>query len=136
MIIPLFSSTAEIWIIHKTFSFEASHILPHYDGKCSRLHGHSWRGTVYLKAEKLKTEGPHRSMVADFESLATNFINPLVEEYLDHYHLNDTLKIPNPSCEEVAKWMYQMLRKGGIGEMLHAIEIGETCTSGAVYVGQ
>ncbi|NES98612.1 MAG: 6-carboxytetrahydropterin synthase QueD, partial [Desertifilum sp. SIO1I2] len=36
------------WIIYKEFRFEAAHHLPHHDGKCRRLHGHSWVGRVQV----------------------------------------------------------------------------------------
>ncbi|GCA81549.1 6-carboxy-5,6,7,8-tetrahydropterin synthase [Microcystis aeruginosa NIES-2521] len=41
------------WIIYKEFRFEAAHHLPHYEGKCRRLHGHSWLGRVYVKSNHL-----------------------------------------------------------------------------------
>ncbi len=35
--------------IYKEVYFEASHRLLHYEGKCSRLHGHQWRVEVWIE---------------------------------------------------------------------------------------
>lgn len=35
--------------IIKKFSFDAAHYLPSYEGKCERLHGHTYRLTVMLE---------------------------------------------------------------------------------------
>lgn len=47
-----------VWTLRKDFTFEAAHLLPHHDGKCARLHGHSWRMTVEIQSDRLETEGP------------------------------------------------------------------------------
>jgi 6-pyruvoyltetrahydropterin/6-carboxytetrahydropterin synthase len=54
------------WIIYKEFRFEAAHRLPHYEGKCRRLHGHSWLGRVYVKSHYLQSQGSQQGMVMDF----------------------------------------------------------------------
>ena len=38
-------------------SFDASHFLTDYHGKCENLHGHRWRVVAYLEVEHLQTEG-------------------------------------------------------------------------------
>lgn len=35
--------------IYKETYFEASHRLMHYEGKCSRLHGHQWRVEFWIE---------------------------------------------------------------------------------------
>jgi 6-pyruvoyltetrahydropterin/6-carboxytetrahydropterin synthase len=37
--------------IYKEVSFDASHRLLHYDGKCARLHGHRWKVEVWMSGE-------------------------------------------------------------------------------------
>ncbi len=32
-------------------------MLPHHQGKCSRLHGHSWVERVYVSSDRLETTG-------------------------------------------------------------------------------
>jgi len=53
------------WTIYKEFCFEAAHILPKHNGKCSRLHGHSWLARVYVKGTKL-SQGSQEGMLIDF----------------------------------------------------------------------
>ncbi len=72
------------WVIGKEFRFEAAHKLPNHDGKCARLHGHSWRGVVYVASEVLVKSGPKQGMVLDYSEIK-GYVKPLLEEYLDHY---------------------------------------------------
>lgn len=37
--------------IYKETHFDAAHRLMHYDGKCSRLHGHRWSIEVWMTGE-------------------------------------------------------------------------------------
>ncbi len=120
-----------MWLIYKEFRFEAAHILPHHDGKCRRLHGHSWLGRVYVQGDRLQTSGPQQGMVMDFGQITT-ILEPLVENYLDHYYLNESTGLENPTSEAIAAWVYEKLSQAGL-EGLHSVEIQETCTSAARY---
>lgn len=122
--------------LEKRFRFEAAHYLPHHDGKCARLHGHSWVGTLIVEGEGLQDSGvdeknPKAGMVMDFGDLSA-VINPLVEEYLDHQYLNLSIQeLVSPTSEELARWVYNQL-KGSL-PLLAAVRIEETCTSAAEY---
>ena len=59
------------------FSFEAAHRLPEHTGKCHFLHGHSYRGEVYVTGPVLGN-----GMVMDFSDLK-RVINKVVST-LDH----------------------------------------------------
>jgi 6-pyruvoyltetrahydropterin/6-carboxytetrahydropterin synthase len=48
-----FAIASHPWLIYKEVRFEAAHRLPYHDGKCQRLHGHSWIGRVYVTADPL-----------------------------------------------------------------------------------
>lgn len=117
------------WTLEKDFTFEASHRLPGHDGKCVRLHGHSWKGTVIVRGGTLHEEGPKKGMLVDYGDIKAA-INPIVEGYLDHWHLNDTVSV-NPTSENIARWVYKQL----VGRLpgLAAVRIEETCTSRATY---
>ncbi len=39
------------FLLKKTFPFEAAHQLKYHDGKCARLHGHSFKLTVVVAGE-------------------------------------------------------------------------------------
>ena len=116
--------------LEKSFTFEASHQLPNHDGVCARLHGHSWKGKLILEGCELHTSGPKAGMLVDYGDLS-KAMEPLLERHLDHRHLNDILT--NPTSENVAEWIFHML-KARIQE-LAAVRIEETCTSAAEYWG-
>lgn len=118
--------------VTKQFRFEASHQLPNHDGKCRRLHGHSWVGKVILESPELIQTGPKAGMVQDFGDIS-KALKPLLEDFLDHHHLNETLGLVNPTSEEVARWAYNRLKPEL--PLLIAVQIDETCTSSAVYYG-
>lgn len=128
--------------LRKTFTFEASHVLPHHDGKCARLHGHSWKATVVIRGRQLFSgvgDNPdaraQTGMVCDF-SRVSSAVKPIVEGYLDHYHLNDSLELESPTSEAVAKWLYRKLlaeMRLPVGVYLSEVQVDETCTSSCRY---
>ncbi|BAU64154.1 queuosine biosynthesis protein QueD [Stanieria sp. NIES-3757] len=121
----------EEWLIYKEFYFEAAHQLPHHDGKCRRLHGHSWVGRVYVKGDRLITNGSKQGMVIDYGDIK-KYLQPLLDNFLDHYYLNETLSLESPTSEMVARWIFEKLETAGLPG-LYAVEIRETCTSGCTY---
>ncbi len=122
----------EEWLIYKEFRFEAAHILPHHDGKCRRLHGHSWIGRVYVKGDRLIENGPKQGMIMDYGDIK-QYLQPLLDNFLDHYYLNETTGLENPTSEAIAKWIFEKLEKAGLPG-LESVEIQETCTSGCLYL--
>ncbi|NEO14922.1 MULTISPECIES: 6-carboxytetrahydropterin synthase QueD [unclassified Moorena] len=122
----------EEWLNYKEFRFEAAHRLPHHDGKCSRLHGHSWVGRVYVKGNQLIEEGSKQGMIMDYGDIKT-YLKPLLDNFLDHYYLNETTGLENPTSEAIAKWVFERLEEAGLPG-LYAVEIQETCTSGTRYM--
>lgn len=119
------------WILSKDFTFEASHQLPYHDGKCSRLHGHSWKGTVTLIDHSLHQEGAKTGMVEDYGDMG-RAVNSMVTEYLDHYHLNKSLHLDSPTSEEIARWVFNYL-KPSYPDRLLSVTIQETCTARCTY---
>lgn len=119
-----------MFTITKEFRFEAAHKLNNHDGKCARLHGHSWKMRVILEGASVEKEGPKKGMLMDFSEVS-KIVNPLLEEKLDHYYLNDTLKLENPTSEAIAQWLYNQL----VPKLtkLVAIEVDETCTCSCRY---
>ena len=122
-----------MYTLKKTFRFEASHQLLRHEGKCGRLHGHSWKMTVEISAPDLQEEGPRTNMVIDFFDISKT-VKPLVKEYLDHYHLNDTLKTDSPTSEFIARWVYDKLKPSL--PLLKVVTVHETCTSECRYEGE
>jgi len=104
-------------LVTKEFVFDAAHYLPHYHGKCERLHGHTWKMHVTVKG-KLGPEG----MAFDFVQLKDIVMQRVIRR-LDHQCVNDL--VPNPSAEHVALWAWHQLRD----LPLHEIVVWETSTS-------
>lgn len=116
----------------KTFRFEAAHHLPQHDGKCRRVHGHSWVGKIVVESPgcNLRCDGPKAGMVIDYGDISA-VIKPVVEQYLDHWNLNETTGLANPTSEELARWIYDKVKPAL--SMLAAVIIEETCTSSCEY---
>jgi 6-pyruvoyltetrahydropterin/6-carboxytetrahydropterin synthase len=110
----------------KQFRFEAAHILPHHPGKCSRLHGHSYRLEVFVEGP-LQSEGPAAGMVVDFDEIAA-VVRAHVIDTLDHRSLNDFLD--NPTSELLVQWIWDRLAPHLAG--LTRLVLWETPTACAV----
>lgn len=121
-----------MWTLKKEFRFEAAHRLPNHDGKCARLHGHSWRGLVVVEGHTVHTTGPKAGMLVDFTSISAP-VKEMVDKYLDHYFLNETLGLDNPTSEKVAEWVFKYLKFNAAHLPIAAIVIEETCTSSCEY---
>jgi 6-pyruvoyltetrahydropterin/6-carboxytetrahydropterin synthase len=112
--------------ICKQFKFEAAHVLPHHPGKCSRLHGHSYRLEVFVDGP-LHQNGPAAGMVVDFDEIAT-VVRSNVIDVLDHQSLNDFLA--NPTSELIIEWIWQRLAPQLTG--LAKLVLWETATACAI----
>jgi 6-pyruvoyltetrahydropterin/6-carboxytetrahydropterin synthase len=111
--------------------FSSAHQLRGYRGKCENLHGHNWKVQVYVLAEKLND----LDIAIDFHDLKR-----LTEEVLaplDHGFLNDIFPFTekNPSSENIAKWIYDSLKKKITDEnvQLSAITVWESENASATY---
>jgi len=87
--------------VERRYGFEAAHVLPWHNGKCSRPHGHSYRLQV-------RVEGPvdGRGVVMEFDEMDA-VVNAQVLQLLDHTNLNDT--VSNPTAENLALWIAEHL---------------------------
>lgn len=112
--------------ISKQFAFSASHILEGLpeDHPCSRLHGHNYIVTVYLKADTLNEVG----FVKDYRELS--LIKKYIDDNLDHRHLNDVFTV-NPTAENMARELYTIFVKEI--PQIYAVEVSETPKTSAIY---
>lgn len=70
--------------ITREFSFEGAHALRGYDGKCSHIHGHSYRMAVTVIGEPVAEENsPKKGMVIDFTDLK-RIVNETITDRFDH----------------------------------------------------
>ena len=113
----------------KEFEFDAAHYLPEYNGKCEKLHGHTYKLVVKVEGTPDK-EG----MVIDFIRLK-NIVKEEILSKLDHACRNDILK--QPSAENIAVWVWQRLEEllQGPNYKLYEVEVWETKPSGCIYRG-
>lgn len=118
----------DMFILTKEFTFDASHQLPYYEGKCARLHGHRWRLVVYLAGDHIQEEGSQTGMLIDFTEVKRR-VQPLLEAHLDHRHLNDLDE--NPTCERLARLCYYRLQT--CLPSLIAVRLYETPTSSVIF---
>jgi 6-pyruvoyltetrahydropterin/6-carboxytetrahydropterin synthase len=116
--------------IYKEFIFEAAHRLPNVpEGhRCARLHGHSWRGTIYVQGQI----GEQTGWVMDYGDIKRIFA-PIYDQ-LDHNYLNEIEGLENPTSEIVARWIWRQLKP--VLPNLSKVLINETCTSGCLYQGE
>ena len=91
------------------------------------MHGHSFRIEIHVSG----SVGEKSGWVMDFADLKAAF-KPILAR-LDHYFLNDIPGLENPTSENIARWIWQELKPEL--DLLSAVEIRETCTSGCVYRG-
>jgi 6-pyruvoyltetrahydropterin/6-carboxytetrahydropterin synthase len=87
--------------------FSAAHQLRGYKGNCENMHGHNWRVQINISAERLN----EIDIAMDFrevKQIAREVISPL-----DHAFLNEVFPFTekNPSSENIAKWIYDSLKK-------------------------
>ena len=85
-------------------SFSAAHKLVGYDGKCEKLHGHTWMVEVFVVGKKLNDIG----ILTDFKLLKKE-LNNIIEKF-DHNYLNDFEEIGNPSSENISKYIFNNLK--------------------------
>ena len=76
-------------------------------------------------------DGPKQGMIIDYGDIK-QYLKPLLDKYLDHYYLNETTGLEDPTSEAVAMWIFEKLAEAGLPG-LYAVEIRETCTSGCTY---
>lgn len=81
--------------VTKRFVFDSAHKLPDYEGKCHRLHGHTYHLDVTVLGDVEKS-GPNKGMVIDF-SVLKDIVNRCVIDKYDHGYLNDFFE--NPTAE-------------------------------------
>jgi 6-pyruvoyltetrahydropterin/6-carboxytetrahydropterin synthase len=111
--------------------FASAHQLRGYKGKCEKLHGHNWKVQISVTAERLN----EIDLAIDFHELkkmANELISPL-----DHAFLNDIFPFTekNPSSENIAKWIYDSLKKRIQDENIRvsAVTVWESDTASASY---
>ena len=113
-----------MYTVNKEFNFAAAHFLTKYQGKCENLHGHNYKLVVTVTGPLNEDD-----LVIDFHDIKT-VTQKYILDVLDHTNLND--RFPNPSCELVAKWIYDQLAPH---LPVTAVQLWETPSSFVTYNG-
>lgn len=110
--------------VTKQFRFEAAHSLPHHDGKCKNLHGHSYMLEVTVAGKK-HASGPKEGMIADFADISKTIKEHIVSKW-DHKFLNDIFPFVT-TVENLAEECFRILENTGME--IERIRLWETPTS-------
>lgn len=117
-----------MYYVSKTIEIAGAHklVLP-YDSKCSNIHGHNWIVTVYCKSKLLTSYG----MVIDFTK-----IKSAIHDKLDHEYINDVLGDLNPTAENIAKWICDIVTdicNDDSGGCCYKVSVQESSGNIAIY---
>lgn len=95
------------WTLHTEFTFDAAHLIEGYDGKCGRMHGHSYKVHISAESGKLNPskylDAP--DMVCDFRELKWAAKDSKKGGF-DHGVLNELIEA-NPTAERIAEYIYK-----------------------------
>lgn len=82
-------------------TIDSAHRLQGYDGKCNRVHGHTWLLKVWFKGDDILCDDV--GILVDFGIVKE------IKDKLDHYYINDVID-KNPTAENLTKWIYDYIK--------------------------
>ena len=140
--------TVTMYSLKTESSFDASHFLTDYYGKCENLHGHRWRVVAYISQPHLGSEGTTKDMVMDFgvfkkklreltDELDHTFLveeGSLMEKTIECLHEEGFILSILPfrtTAENLAKYFFDRLAAQGVP--VSQIEVYETPLNCAIY---
>ena len=108
--------------------FDAAHKINGYEGKCSSLHGHTYKAEAFLLAKDTDAIG----ISVDLRTLKEKLQS--VTEQLDHSYLNDNKEIGNPTTENLTCYIFRKLKADlPNGVTLEKVRVWETPKSWIEY---
>jgi len=120
-----------MYLIRVKGDFCAAHALRFADGTEEPLHGHNWIVEAVIECRRLDQSGIGIDFLDVKESLQT-----LLDTQLDHQNLNmvEGLNTPNPTSENLAYWISQILAPAVVREVtsarLRSVTVWETDSFG------
>ena len=116
-----------MYTISKQFHFSASHQLTKLPEShpCARLHGHNYIAEIELQNDALDSYG----FVRDYNEL--DVLKTLINEKLDHRHLNDVLGDDCVTAEQIAQWLYTWCHERW--SEVSAVRVSESSKTWAEY---
>ncbi len=121
------------WILNTEFKFDAAHFIEGYDGKCGRMHGHTYKVKVTAKSHKLNPSKYLKTadMVCDFNELKWA-ARDSEKGGLDHAVLNDLMEW-STTAERVAEFIHKETMKRIPEGIELAVTVWETENSWVEY---
>jgi len=107
--------------------FDSAHKMDGYEGKCAKLHGHTYKVEVFVVAEKVDSIGISVDQQVVKEKLGK------ITDRFDHSFLNDFKEIGNPSMENIARYIFVTLKDLPAGAKLEKVRVWETPRSWCEY---
>jgi 6-pyruvoyltetrahydropterin/6-carboxytetrahydropterin synthase len=89
------------WNLVVRQKFSAAHFLEHYQGKCEKMHGHTFELEVHFRTRALEPSG----ISIDFGEVK-EYLRQLVP---DHQVLNEVFAF-SPSAENLARYFFEQIK--------------------------
>ncbi len=101
------TENSKTYLVRAEQRIEAAHNLRQYHGICERLHGHSWKMEVFVRAPKLDHEG----LAIDY-LLVKKALSEILHDW-DHNYINNIPPFDklNPSSENIATYIFEEMSK-------------------------
>jgi 6-pyruvoyltetrahydropterin/6-carboxytetrahydropterin synthase len=121
------------WTLHTEFKFDAAHYIDGYDGKCGRMHGHTYKVHISAKSHKLNPSKYLKSadMVCDFKELKCAASDGK-KGGLDHTVLNESIPVAT-TAERIAEYIYKETMARIPADIELKVTVWETDTSWVEY---
>lgn len=121
------------WTLHTEFKFDAAHFIDGYDGKCGRMHGHTYKVHISAKSHKLNPSKYLQSadMVCDFKELKWA-ADDGKKGGLDHTVLNEEISV-STTAERIAEYIHKETQSRIPDGIELTVTVWETDTSWVEY---
>jgi len=122
--------------VTKELTFDSAHFLKMYSGKCSKLHGHTFKVHVTVRGKI----DPLTGMLIDFKDLKEVIKESALDD-LDHAFLNEKFEW-NTTSEYLVVYIYDKVQEfiellpKSKGVSVSSVKLWETPTSFAEYRGE
>lgn len=124
------------WTLHTEFKFDAAHFIEGYDGKCGRMHGHTYKVHIAAKSHKLNPSKYLKTpdMVCDFKELKWAAADSRKGGF-DHAVLNECIPVAT-TAERIAEYIHKETKKRIPAEIDLRVTVWETESSWVEYTDQ
>lgn len=121
------------WVLHTEFKFDAAHYIDGYDGKCGRMHGHTYKVHIKATSHKLNPSKYLKTpdMVCDFNELKWA-ADDSEKGGMDHSVLNEIVPAAT-TAERIAEFIHNETKKRIPADIDLRVTVWETETSWVEY---